>query len=208
MDQLLQTKCSVKNPEDFLNLQIIEEALKVNISFKLRSLINKQTESKVSKKDFTNIHQGSAMVELANLHIRYVTFWLFKDKVLKGEIKCSGVRTNLQNLCMLYGLNLLQKNSTSCYESAYFSEGVAYSQLIHEAIKLMNKEIRPQAVSIMESFGYTDNFLQSAIGNSYGDIYETHLKWAKDSKLNKTKQGDAIPDGFMEYMMPILQAKM
>lgn len=53
-----------------------------------------------------------------------------------------------------------------------------------------------------------DEILVSAIGNSYGDIYETHLRWAKDSKLNHTKNGDAIPDGYLETIMPILKAKM
>ena len=47
----------------------------------------------------------------------------------------------------------------------------------------------------------------SAIGNSYGDIYETHLEWAKNSRMNKDNE-DAIPEGFMEYMMPVLKAKM
>ena len=53
-----------------------------------------------------------------------------------------------------------------------------------EAVKLVNKEIRPQAISIMESNDYPDGMLQSAIGNSYGDIYETHLQWAKENRLN------------------------
>ena len=69
-------------------------------------------------------------------------------------------------------------------------------------------EIRPQALSLVESLKYSDNWLMSAIGNSYGDIYETHLEWAKNSRLNKTKAGDAIPDGYLEHMMPILQAKL
>ena len=42
----------------------------------------------------------------------------------------------------------------------------------------------------------------SAIGNSYGDIYSTHLEWAKTSRLNDNK--GSIQDGFMEYIMPIL----
>ena len=75
-------------------------------------------------------------------------------------------------------------------------------------MKLINTQLRPQVISIIESFGFSDSYLQSAVGNSYGDIYETHLKWAKESRLNKTKAGDAIPDGFMEYMMPILKAKL
>lgn len=72
----------------------------------------------------------------------------------------------------------------------------------------MNLRIRPQAINIIESLQIDDNQLVSAIGNSYGDIYETHLEWAKDSKLNHTELGDAIPDGYMEYIMPILKGKM
>lgn len=67
----------------------------------------------------------------------------------------------------------------------------------------MLAKIRPQALNIVESFKFPDMFLQSAIGNSYGDIYETHLEWAKDSNLNKSK--DAIPEGYLEYIMPMLQ---
>ena len=60
----------------------------------------------------------------------------------------------------------------------------------------------------MECAPVPDEIIQSAIGNSYGDIYETHLEWAKNSRLNHTKHGDAIPDGFLEYMTPILKGKL
>ena len=60
----------------------------------------------------------------------------------------------------------------------------------------------------MESLGFTDDCLITAIGNSYGDIYEQHLEWAKDSKLNKTKDGDAIPPGFLKYMTPVIMHKL
>ena len=63
-------------------------------------------------------------------------------------------------------------------------------------------------LNIVESFGSDDTYMHSAIGNYYGDIYETHLARAKNSKLNHTKAGDAIPDGYMEYMHPILQGKL
>jgi len=78
--------------------------------------------------------------------------------------------------------------------------------LILGAIKLVNKEIRPYALSVIESFGLPDHMIQSAIGNSYGDIYETHLKWAKESRLNNTV--DNIPEGYLEYITPILKAKL
>lgn len=116
----------------------------------------------------------------------------------------------MTNLCLLYGLMHLNNNLNACYESGYFiiDKKVNYSNVILESIKQVNLRIRPHALNIVESFEISDDNLQSAIGNSYGDIYETHLEWAKDSKLNHTLLGDAIPDGFMENIMPILKAKL
>lgn len=104
----------------------------------------------------------------------------------------------------------LNNNLNACYESGYFNieNKINYSNLILESIKNVNLKIRPHALNIVESLEISDDILQSAIGNSYGDIYETHLEWAKDSKLNHTKLGDAIPDGFMENIMPILKSKL
>ena len=109
---------------------------------------------------------------------------------------------------MLYGLYYFSKDLVACYESGYFNTSVDYPSLILNAINKLNLAIRPQALSLVESIWVHDDDLQSAIGNSYGDIYETHLKWAKESRLNETKMGDAIPDGYMDYMMPILKGKM
>ena len=75
-------------------------------------------------------------------------------------------------------------------------------------MKTLNSRIRPQAISIVEAMPIDENLLKSAVGNEYGDIYETHLKWAMDSRLNHTKDGDAIPDGYMQYVQPILDAKL
>lgn len=108
---------------------------------------------------------------------------------------------------MLNGLDLLNKDSRACYECGYFGSE-PYGSWILGAIKVLNAEIRPHALGLMEAFEMPDNFLMSAIGNSYGDIYETHLRWAQNSRLNKTKAGDAIPDGYLEYMTPILKAKL
>ena len=74
--------------------------------------------------------------------------------------------------------------------------------MIEQGIKHMLKKLRPQILSLTEMFNHTDNTIMSAIGNSYGDIYETHLEWAKTSRLNDNK--GSIPDGYIEHIMPIL----
>ena len=53
-----------------------------------------------------------------------------------------------------------------------------------EAIKKLLLRIRPQAIPLVESVELPDETVCSAIGNSYGDIYETHLEWAKNSRMN------------------------
>lgn len=90
-----------------MNLEAIDDALKVNLAFKIKNLLEMQKNSKLSKKDFLNIHYGQFMTAIAYAHIKYVTFWFFKDKISNGDIKCLGVKSNLTNLCVLYGLHLL-----------------------------------------------------------------------------------------------------
>ena len=68
--------------------------------------------------------------------------------------------------------------------------------------------MRPFVIGIIESAEVSDTLLMSAVGNFYGDIYETHFEWAKNSRLNQTSDGDAIPEGFMKYIMPVLKGKM
>jgi hypothetical protein len=58
-------------------------------------------------------------------------------------------------------------------------------------------------IPLIESWEIPDEILNSAIGNSYGDIYETQLQWARNSRLNKI----AVPKGF-EYFRPILTGKL
>ena len=52
------------------------------------------------------------------------------------------------------------------------------------ALDLLIKELRPQLIPLAEIQMFPDEVLPSAIGNSYGDIYETQLRWAKESRGN------------------------
>ncbi len=83
---------------------------------------------------------------------------MFKLKIEDGSIKCKNNIKNLTNLCILYGLNLLYKDSKACYECGYFG-AKPYSEYIIEALKFVNKEIRVVALNIIESIGVTDMFL-------------------------------------------------
>lgn len=59
-------------------------------------------------------------------------------------------------------------------------------------------------IPLVESFYNPDESNVSAIGNSYGDIYNLQLAWSKESKLNETKR----PKYYKELMEPILKSKL
>lgn len=206
IDANLSKKLEVRagvNP--FENIDIVEEAMKVQVSYGLKKLMVKMEKSEASKKDQINSLYALDIVKVATDHMRLQIFLMSRDGY--KELKCGQNRKNCELLCLLLGLNFLHLDGKNCLESGYFQPGIM-SDLILDAIKDTNRKLRPNALNIIESFEIPDQFLQSAIGNSYGDIYEQHLEWAKNNRLNDTKQGDAIPDGFLEYMMPILKAKM
>jgi hypothetical protein len=127
---------------------------------------------------------------------------MMKNKI--ADIHCEKLRGHMFDLCTLIGLTFLQEYKVYGYESGYFKKGA--TELINEAIKILLERLRPQAIPLVELMSYPDSFTMSAIGNSYGDIYETHLEWAKDSRMNKTPGN--IPVGFDKYIRPIMQGKL
>ena len=211
MNTFQNIKCGKIAPKEFLTLDKIFEALKVKVLSQLRFLVQQKLDRDLKKKDFVNHLYALEIVKASNEHIKLITYYEFMNQIKTRVFKCPNIRPQLANLCMLYGLNLLNESPKDLYNSGYFNvPGVHYSNVLLDAIKLLLKEIRPQVLNLIEVVPLQDDHIFSAIGNSYGDIYETHLDWAKNSKLNKTSHGDAIPEGFYKHMSPIRErnAKM
>jgi hypothetical protein len=64
-------------------------------------------------------------------------------------------------------------------------------------------ELRPHMIPLAEYKMSMDNWYTdiSSIGNQYGDIYETQLNYAVNSRLNKTHS----PDYFESLVMPMVK---
>ena len=170
MEDTLKLKAYFKDEEHFMDIANVEEAMKVQVSFGLKKVFNLMSKSTATKKDMINSLFALDIVKASQDHIRFINFLLFKDSL--KDLKCQQNRKNLELLCILYGLNFLNIDCTNCYISGYFPSGTSASSLILSAIKKINLALRPKVLNILEAFEVSDMFLQSAIGNSYGDIYE------------------------------------
>lgn len=106
----MKRKCKITSPENFLHLTIIDEALQVNLAYKISKIMKDSRASKDrgNKKDFVNSLYALDVVNVSLAHNKYITFFLFMERVLSyNEIKCQNNRENLKNLCLLYGLTML-----------------------------------------------------------------------------------------------------
>ena len=72
-------------------------------------------------------------------------------------------------------------------------------QYVHDQVL---RDLRPDAVALVDSFGFEDYLLNSAIGRHDGDVYSALLEAAKRSKLNQTEEGPAWHD----ILKPVLTA--
>jgi hypothetical protein len=73
-----------------------------------------------------------------------------------------------------------------CFDCGFF--GKDSEELLNEALKESLNKLRPNMISLVEYKAEWDNWFcdTSAIGNQYGDIHESFLNFAMDSRLNET----------------------
>lgn len=202
IDHLLAAKCRASCAEDFCSIEQVDEALQACTAATVQTTMDTIFMSKARMKEVRNHRHALEVVEAALCHLKYVTFVVFRRSLqLLTDEKLRG---HFTNMCSLVGLVFLQECLAAGYDSGYFKTGDR--RLVQGAITLLLKRLRPQAIPLAELMDLPDHTLTSAIGNSYGDIYETQFEWAKNSKLNDGK--DNIPAHFHTYLGPILQGKL
>jgi hypothetical protein len=110
----------------------------------------------------------------------------------------------LSLLLRIFALRQLQQDSTPCFDAGFFGKGS--TGLLNATMKAALIELRPHMIPLVEYKMFMDDQYVniSAIGNKYGDIYESQLNWAIGSRLNKQKK----PHYFEELAMPMIRGEL
>lgn len=66
------------------------------------------------------------------------------------------------------------------------------AQKVSDLRRQIQQTLRPNAISLVDSWAFTDYELHSALGREDGDVYSALLNMAKGSPLNKTDEGAAL----------------
>ncbi|XP_070595973.1 peroxisomal acyl-coenzyme A oxidase 1 isoform X3 [Erythrolamprus reginae] len=189
------TTLHINNPSSLVEAYKLRASRMVEFAAKnLQAELNRRK----SKEDAWN-RTSIDLVRASEAHCHYVVVKLFTAKL--SEIGDSAVHAVINNLCLLYALFGIIKNSGDFLQGGILTE----AQLIqvNMRIKELLALIRPNAVALVDSFDFCDSVLGSVLGRYDGNIYENMFEWSKKSPLNKTQ----VHESFHKHLKP-LQAKL
>ncbi|CAB3399918.1 unnamed protein product [Caenorhabditis bovis] len=142
---------------------------------------------------------NSVSLELSKASRWHVRLYLARNFLNKISSAPADLKKVLIDLAKLYVFDIISASSGQFLLGGYMTE----QQLdqIKEGIYSCLANIRPNAVSLVDSWDYDDVELKSVLGRRDGNVYEALLKWAQQSQLNKT---DVLPT-FHKYLGPMMK---
>ncbi|XP_065173728.1 peroxisomal acyl-coenzyme A oxidase 3-like [Atheta coriaria] len=109
------------------------------------------------------------------LAVAYIQhFILYRFLTFINECEEPSLRVVLTKIFSLYALFNLERHSSFLYQGGYF-HGEKHNQLLQDSILLLCKELKDDAVAVVDAIAPDDFILNSILGNSDGQVYE-HLK--------------------------------
>jgi len=204
---LLTAKSAATNEDEFCSLDHLEQCMAVRAAYWLAFLGKQMAAAKKagrSTNSFTNETHAPDIYQLSECHMMLATFKICRNYVERGDFKDENLRAVLTLLLKVFALRHLQKDSMPCFEAGFFGKGSLL--LLNNSMKARLVDLRPHMIPLNEyKMVMDDHFVNiSAIGNKYGDIYESQLNWAIGSRLNRQKK----PHFFESLVMPMIRGEL
>ncbi|XP_060620629.2 peroxisomal acyl-coenzyme A oxidase 1 isoform X1 [Anolis sagrei] len=189
------TALHINNPSSLVEAYKLRASRLVEFAAKnLQAELNRRR----SKEDAWN-RTSIDLVRASEAHCHYVVVKLFTAKL--SEIGDPAVRAVLNNLCLLYALHGISKNTGDFLQGGILTD--AQITQVNQRVKELLALIRPNAVALVDSFDIHDSVLGSVLGRYDGNVYENMFEWSKKSPLNKTQ----VHPSFHKHLKP-MQSKL
>jgi len=190
---------SAKNASDYHNFNYLLSLFRyraiernVNAAKDFNELVS---EKGMSFEQAWNICSND-LLKATQAHCYYIIMQTYIEKC--KEMHSKNAQKVLQRLCLLFALtNFLDENWGDTIDCDQY-------RLIRQNVNGLMNEIRPDCVSLVDSFAYNDNILRSSIGRYDGNVYEALFDAAQKSVLNQTDPFD----GYEQYLKPHLNKEL
>ncbi|CAL2027462.1 unnamed protein product [Caenorhabditis brenneri] len=165
-------------------------------SIKATEKFHRIMESGVSRDEAWN-QCAVELTRASRLHTRLYIIGTFIRRVNSIEdLSIKMVLTDLLNLHLNY--ELLDVASYALEDG--FMDSTQMDFVKNQLYSSLEK-IRPNAVSLVDSFQFSDMQLRSVLGRRDGHVYQNLFEWAKSSPLNQT---EVLPS-VTQYLKPMME---
>ncbi|KAF0692312.1 Aste57867_16601 [Aphanomyces stellatus] len=177
------SKCSATTPQQLREPQVLLQAFQVRA---LKLLLRADAAK-------TSLHH---LTQASLAHAESIVLSCFYQGVM--AVSDPKLQAVLLQLWQLYGLWRIQANLGEFRLDDYLSssQGTWSQDQLLELLRV----VRPNAVALVDGFGFSDFELNSAIGRYDGDIYRALIERATHEPLNAT---DVTP-GYHKWLKPLL----
>jgi regulator of PEP synthase PpsR (kinase-PPPase family) len=118
LQTITRARSTAKTAEDFASIDQVEEALKVLSSICVAETVKAINSTEGSKKQITNEKMALDIVKMAQLHIKVMTFLIFREHI--KDFADKNLQGHMTNCCTIMGLNWLQEYTIFGYDAGYF----------------------------------------------------------------------------------------
>ncbi|ESO97330.1 hypothetical protein LOTGIDRAFT_159357 [Lottia gigantea] len=173
---ILKSKFKASSPTDCCQPQVALAAYKWLVCYLTMESAERVKQESLSGKDSFTARNDSQAFYCRTLSLAYIECNILERFVKLLEEKDNEatpveLKPVLTRLCALYGLWSMEKHLTTFYQGGYVS-GSEPPKLIRESILKLCRELKNDAVSLVDAIAPPDYILSSPIGLSDGQIYK------------------------------------
>ncbi|PIK56190.1 putative peroxisomal acyl-coenzyme A oxidase 1-like [Apostichopus japonicus] len=141
------------------------------------------------------------LVQCAQAHVELYCVEVFFDKLSTLHDASKGNREALHRLALLFALHMI-RTDTGDFSEDGFASREQLSWVNDEYFSLL-KELRPDALSLVDGFDNSDFTLHSVLGCFDGNVYQ---RLYESTKLEPKNQ-KVVPDVFHKYLGPFMKGQ-
>jgi acyl-CoA oxidase len=191
--------CPVTAPSDFLNPELILSTFGFRIAYGIAQV--------AEQIDRHGRSWNSMLVEINRISRAHCQFMLVRNFIVSlqtdeqlSKAENKPIQKVLRMLASLFALHTMEKELAEFLVSGYLSseQSVMLKQIVIELLE----QVRPEAVSLVDSFALPDYFLHSALGRYDGKVYESMTNMVEREPLNHT----LVVDGYESCIEPFVKA--
>ena len=151
-------------------------------------------------------HATPELLQCAIAHTYYVIVKSFVESLelpAVKEMKIGNQRV-MKKLSDIFSLHYMLRKYGDFIESGVI-HGPDVAELREVLVELF-RDIRPEAVSLVDAFDYPDFVLRSVLGRKDGDVYRAMWDWVQDNPRNKHPNG--VHPVYHKYVKELLTSKL